>query len=86
MKACRRMLVSIFVLAVFCSIAFAQTNPNLEVGFKPYGAYDDTAFDSVNVANGNLTLHIPLFEYPQRGALKEPGPAHLQQQGRGRSI
>lgn len=71
MKAYQRILISVSSVAFFLSIAWAQTNPNLEIGFKPYGAYDETEFDSVNIANGNLTLHIPLFDYPQRGDLKD---------------
>jgi RHS repeat-associated protein len=42
--------------------------PNIENGFKAYASYDSTKLDTVNLANGGLTLHIPLpFSYPQRG-------------------
>ncbi len=62
----------LFVFLGFALVrGIAQTNPNLETGFKPYGSYDDSDFDSVNLATGNLTVHIPLFEYPQRGNLDE---------------
>src|SRR5713101_6402650 len=45
-----------------------QTQPNLENGFKPYGSYDGTHLDTVNLMNGNLQVHIPLPpSYPQRG-------------------
>jgi len=64
MRTYWRRLVFPLLSFVFCSVASAQTNPNLEIGFKPFGAYDDTSFDSVNVDNGNLELHIPLFDYP----------------------
>jgi RHS repeat-associated protein len=57
-------------LTVFSVAALAQVDPDLDIGFKPFGAYDETTFDSVSLANGNLTLHIPLFDYPQRGGLK----------------
>jgi RHS repeat-associated protein len=57
-------------LIVFSVAALAQVDPDLEIGFKPFGAYDETTFDSVSLANGNLTVHIPLFDYPQRGGLK----------------
>src|SRR6267143_3775123 len=48
----------------------AQTAPDLETGFNPYGSYHGGNIDSVNLANGALSLHIPFLSYPQRGALK----------------
>lgn len=48
-------------------IARAQTEPLYENGLKPYGAYDGGALDSVSRSAGNLSLHIPLVSYPQRG-------------------
>jgi hypothetical protein len=35
---------------------------------KPFGAYQSGEIDSVNLANGNVILHIPLVSYPQRGS------------------
>ena len=72
MKAYERILISVSAVIFFVSMAFPQTNPNLEVGFKPYGSYDSSPIDTVTVTNGNLALHIPLFEYPQRGGLRAP--------------
>lgn len=47
---------------------FAQTSPNLETGFKPYGSFDGTPFETVNLMNGNPMLHIPFpQDYVQRG-------------------
>jgi len=60
-----------FFLALFGSTE-AQTNPNLEIGLKPFGSYDTSGFDSVSVTNGNLTMHIPLFSVPQRGDFTSP--------------
>ncbi len=59
--------LGLFVL--FSSLpALAQDSPNLENGLKAYGAYDETAVDTVNLSNGNLILHVPLpFSYAQRG-------------------
>jgi RHS repeat-associated protein len=59
------------ILSVLCSVlpVFAQTDPHMEVGLKPYGAYDSADFDSVSLSNFNLTLRIPLLSYPQRGPL-----------------
>ncbi len=49
----------------------AQTEPNLENGFKPYGTYSGSNIDSVNLENGNLMLHIPMpFSLPQRGRIQ----------------
>jgi RHS repeat-associated protein len=45
----------------------AQQNANLEQGLKPFGLYQGGDLDSVSMTNGNLTLHIPLVSYPQRG-------------------
>lgn len=65
MTANRLLLIALLV----CCCAEAQTNPNLEQGFKPYGSYDVAKLDSVNLLNGNLTVTIPLINYPQRGSL-----------------
>jgi RHS repeat-associated protein len=64
-----------FVLAVLISLSsivcLAQTQPNLENGWKPYGSYDGSHLDTVNLMNGNLMFHIPLVaDVPQRGSLK----------------
>src|SRR5581483_5408360 len=58
------------VLAILASTVsvFGQTQPNLDNGYKPYGSYDGSNIDTINLQNGNLMLHIPLpFSYPQRG-------------------
>jgi len=53
--------------------AFAQTQPNLENGFKPYGSYDGGTIDSVNLMNGGQVINIPApFQYPQRGGRLSP--------------
>jgi RHS repeat-associated protein len=62
-------------LAVVVSMAgnislVGQTQPNSSNGIPPQGSYDASSIDTVNLVNGNLTLHIPLpFDYPQRGKL-----------------
>lgn len=45
----------------------AQTLSGLEQGMKPYGSYEGGDIDSISMVNGNLTLHIPLISFPQRG-------------------
>lgn len=63
------LLFSAFFL--FAASAYCQNNddPTMDVGFKPYGSYNGGDIDSVNLSNGFLNLHIPIIEYPQRGAL-----------------
>ena len=48
-------------------IAGAQDIAGNEEGIKPYGAYHGGNIDTISMANGNLTLNIPLISYPQRG-------------------
>jgi YD repeat-containing protein len=60
-------LVGILLLAL-PQITRAQTNPNLQTGLTPYGSFAGGGVDTVSLTNGNLTLHVPLFSYPQRGS------------------
>jgi hypothetical protein len=68
---------SMAILGAMCIVvfginhtSFAQTNPNLENGIKPFGSYDANSIDSISIANGALSLHIPLLSYMQRGNLQ----------------
>jgi RHS repeat-associated protein len=45
----------------------AQETPDIQRGLQPYGSIKGGDLDSVNMINGNLTLHIPILSYPQRG-------------------
>src|SRR5579864_1016141 len=68
MKAAR---LAVVVAIILGSAAWlhAQTAPNFENGWKPYGSYDGSRLDTVNLMNGNLMLHAPLLPgIPQRGA------------------
>jgi RHS repeat-associated protein len=71
----------ILVLAIiFAGNSFlqAQTAPNFENGWKPYGSYDGSHLDTVNLMNGNLMLHLPLLPgIPQRGSLALNYTAYL---------
>src|SRR5438128_9547782 len=69
MKNHARILLTALSLLSVGHAAYSQTNPNLEQGFKPFGSYDETDFDSVSMTNHNLTVNIPFFDYPQRGSL-----------------
>ncbi|HKR96168.1 MAG TPA: hypothetical protein VJW55_12425, partial [Candidatus Angelobacter sp.] len=64
-----RLLFFTIVLGMSFGAAVAQNDPTLDIGLKPYGSYHGGDLDSVNLSNGNLTLHIPLVGYPQRGSL-----------------
>ena len=70
MKLAKLWMLSI-VIFVLSSMLFAQTPLNLENGFKPYGSYEGSNMDTVNLLNGNLMLHAPLIPgAPQRGSLQ----------------
>jgi RHS repeat-associated protein len=67
MKLAKLWMLSI-VIFVLSSMLFAQTPLNLENGFKPYGSYEGSNMDTVNLLNGNLMMHIPVYPTaPQRG-------------------
>lgn len=60
-----------FIVILFASLSLlAQDSPNLQNGMPAQGSYDGGSADTVNLMNGNLTLHIPLpISTPQRGKL-----------------
>jgi hypothetical protein len=69
MKLFRLALMATIMLAGSLS-SVAQSQPNESNGIPPQRSYDASSVDTVNLANGNLALHIPLpFDYPQRGRL-----------------
>jgi YD repeat-containing protein len=47
----------------------ASFSQNFDRGFVPYESYQTSGIDSVNLANGNLLVHIPIISYPQRGTM-----------------
>lgn len=56
------------VVAILASNV-AQAQADFEKGYQSYQSYHGSDFDSVNLANGNLVLNIPLLSYEQRGGL-----------------
>ncbi len=48
-------------------LANAQNPVDLITGIQPFGTYHLSNIDSINVANGRMTVDIPLISYPQRG-------------------
>src|SRR5438105_15752298 len=70
MKAARLAVVVAIILGIAAWL-HAQTSPNIEKGWKPYGSYDSSHLDTVNLMNVNLMLHLPIVpNAPQRGYLK----------------
>jgi hypothetical protein len=57
----------VLLLIALAATAIAQDTPSLETGLKPYGSYAGGDLDSISLSGGNLTLHIPIISYPQRG-------------------
>ncbi|HEY3767969.1 MAG TPA: hypothetical protein VGN44_04780 [Candidatus Angelobacter sp.] len=77
MKLSRLALV-LAIICVFSGFIRAQSAPNFENGWKPYGSYDGSHLDTVNLMNGNLMLHAPLLPgIPQRGSLALDYTAYL---------
>lgn len=66
----RTLFASAFLLMSLVGSGKSQTSPGMETGLKPFQSYLGGQIDSVNLGNGNLTLHIPLISYPQRGKLQ----------------
>jgi hypothetical protein len=65
----KQVLLNLAIIAVLSVPLFGQNpyDPVLDGGIMPFQAYDDGNADSVNLATGNLSLHIPLVSFPQRG-------------------
>jgi hypothetical protein len=69
MNSCKLLVVVAVILCGAASL-LGQTPIDMGNGFKPWGSYDGSNLDSVNLENGNLLLHVPIIPtYPQRGSL-----------------
>ena len=62
-----RLIIAGMTLTLAHASAHAQAD--FEKGFQGYQSYHGSDFDTVNLANGNLVLDIPLLSYEQRGGL-----------------
>src|SRR5579863_9996003 len=62
-----RQVVLIAALMMASTIAHAQAD--FEKGYQSFQSYHGSDFDTVNLANGNLVLNIPLLSYEQRGGV-----------------
>jgi RHS repeat-associated protein len=63
-----RSALSVLVIVMLASV-FALAQADFEKGYQSYQSYHGTDFDTINLANGNLVLNIPLVSYEQRGGL-----------------
>jgi YD repeat-containing protein len=61
------------IIYLLSARVYAQNLADMEQGIKPYGAYEGGNIDSVSMVNGDLTLHIPIISYPQRGGALKVG-------------
>jgi len=60
MKMFKMMCILAMFVAACAALHGQAVNPS-DVGFVPAGMYQHTDIDSVNMANGNAVIHIPLF-------------------------
>jgi RHS repeat-associated protein len=65
----RRLLPTTCLALIVGSAAKAQSNPLESQGVTPWGSYQHGDVDSVNLMNGGVVIHIPLYSLPQRGRL-----------------
>ena len=63
----RLLMIFLFIAAFGLSMGFGQVDPNVEQGVHPFGSYDASKVDTINLQNGGLGVKIPLFSYPERG-------------------
>lgn len=61
-------LATFFFALLAAAPACGQQDPNLERGLKPYGSYEGGNIDAISMTNGNLTIFLPFWSYPQRGS------------------
>jgi YD repeat-containing protein len=57
------------IVAVTLAASIARAQADFEKGYQAFQSYHGSDFDSVNLANGNLVLNIPLLSYEQRGGV-----------------
>jgi YD repeat-containing protein len=76
-----KLLQFLVIICAFSNLLSAQTPPSLENGWKPYGSYEGSQLDTVNLMNGNLMLHAPLIPgAAQRGSLQISTSLYLTSQ------
>jgi RHS repeat-associated protein len=58
---------AVLLILVAASLSWGQMPDIPDKGFRPFGSYQLSDIDAVNLTNGNLIVHIPIVSYPQRG-------------------
>src|SRR5579859_2944940 len=58
---------AVLLTLVVASLSWGQMPDIPDKGFRPFGSYQLSDIDSVNLTNGNLIVHVPIVSYPQRG-------------------
>jgi RHS repeat-associated protein len=69
MRLFLREVISVYIFVGICQCALSQQPAYEEAGVKPFGSYDGSSVESVNVENGELNLRVPLYSLPERGKL-----------------
>lgn len=65
----KSVMMMLFASVVLGNPILAQVPADEEAGLMPYGSYVGGKIDDVNMKNGNVFVHVPLFSIPQRGRL-----------------
>jgi hypothetical protein len=60
-------LMSFIALSLCANGQSPAYEPALQAGTVPFESYHGGDIDSVNLATGEVTLHVPLVSFPQRG-------------------
>src|SRR6266700_494262 len=55
------------IVTIMWLSGFARAQAVNQDGFKPYGSYQGSDIDTVNLSNGHVDLQLPIVGYPQRG-------------------
>ncbi|HSK42559.1 MAG TPA: hypothetical protein VLA83_01590, partial [Candidatus Binatia bacterium] len=64
---CTLLLNILAINCCFAQPASAQSGIDLITGVHPFGSYQLSDIDTVDLGNGKLSIDIPLISYPQRG-------------------
>src|SRR5947209_16027269 len=63
--------LTVVVLCLLASAGmylYAQENPNLDVGFRPFGSFEGSDFDTISIGTRTASIFYPIVSWPQRGS------------------
>jgi hypothetical protein len=68
----KREPICVLILVLFATSVFVHAQEQVGAGpdIDPFGSYQHGSLDKVNLANGQISLSIPLLSYPQKGKLQ----------------